>query len=328
VILIFSGDPFLARRAARAALSERGVGAGEVVAFGEGLEPAEVERVASQGGLFGQVALFLDFDEAFTGQASVKPRNEAVAVLEGLDAQALVVVLDSSATPARQKRYRALGTLTHLPTPRFERLPRWVASELQAAGVRFERDVPQALADLFGEDPAAIASEVGKLAVLDETLSAERVRVLANRPAARNAFDLIERVVAGDAAGAVTTARGLVERGEAPQRVFGALTWQFGLVARAVALRAAEPDMDGGRAASALGAHPTAARRALAIAAHFDEEGLRRALHVLLDADGRAKSGGDPEWALEGAVLALAGAFTPKGRWPQPSARGPGGAAR
>ncbi len=326
MILSFSGDPFLARRAARQALAERGVVGSDIVEFGEGLEPAEVARAASQGGLFGQVALFLDFDEAFSGQAGVQPRNQAIAALEQLDDAALVVVLDSSATAARQKRYRALGALDHRPTPRYERLPGWVATELKAAGVRFQRDVPQTLADLFGEDPAAIASEIVKLAVLDEEIGAERVRALANRPAARNAFDLIERMVAGDAAGALSVARAVLEHGEAPQRVFGALTWQFGLVAKAVALRAAEPKVDVGRAAAALGAHPTAARRALAIAGHFQEASLRRTLHLLLDADRRAKSGGDPEWALESVVVALARDFAPA--LPQSSASGPGDHAR
>lgn len=326
MILTFCGDPFLARRAARAALREHGVSGSEVVSFGEGLDPADVQRAASQGGLFGQVALFLDFDEAFSGQAGVQPRNQAIAALESLDAGVLVVVLDSAATPARQKRYRALGTLDHRPTPRYERLPRWIDTELKDAGVRYEPGVPQVLADLFGEDPAGIASEIAKLAVLDEELDAERVRALANRPAARDAFDLIERVVAGDAPGTLSVARGLLERGEAPQRVFGALTWQFALVARAVALRAAEPKADARRAAAALGAHPVAARRALAIGAHFDEARLRGALRLLLDADVRAKSGGDPAWALEGAVLALARGFTPVGA--QGSTSGPGDQAR
>ena len=309
MILAFSGDPFLARRSARAALAERAGAGAEVVGLGEGLEPTDIERASAQGGLFGTVALFLDFDEAFPGQAGVKPRNDALEALARVG-DALVVVLDSSATAARQKRYRALGELEHLPTPRYAQLPRWVASELKAAGVRFQRDVPQTLADLFGEDPAAIASEILKLAVLDEELSAERVRTLANRPAARNAFDLVERIVTGDAAGALVIARYLLEQGEAPQRVFGALTWQFSLVAQGVGLLASEGKVDDRRAASALGAPPAAARRALAVARHFDEDGLRRALHVLLDADRRAKSGGDPEWALEGAVLALARSFT------------------
>jgi DNA polymerase-3 subunit delta len=326
VILTFSGDPFLARRAARAALAERGVGGSEIVTFGEGLDPTDVGRAASQGGLFGQVALFLDFDEAFSGQAGVQPRNEAIAALADIDEGALVVVLDSSATTARQKRYRALGTLDHRPTPRYERLPRWIAGELRDAGVRFASDVPQVLADLFGEDPAGIASEIAKLAVLDEELGAERVRALANRPAARDAFDLIERVVAGDASGTLSVARGLLERGEAPQRVFGALTWQFALVARAVALRAAEPKADARRAAGALGAHPAAARRALAIGERFDEASLRGALRLLLDADVRAKTGGDPAWALESAVLMLARGFAPARA--QGSTRGPGDHAR
>lgn len=328
MILAFSGEPFLARRAARAALREAGLEPSAVVAFGEGMDPQAIGRAASQGGLFGQVGLFLDFDEAFHGQAGVRPRNEVVDALAGLDPSVLVVVLDSGATPARQKRYRALGRSTHLPIPRFERLPRWVRGELEAAGVRFGPDVPDTLADLFGEDPAAIVSEIGKLASLEEVVDGDRVRALANRPSARSAFDLIERVVAGDAAASLTIARDLMRSGEAPQRVFGALTWQFGLVAKAVALRQAEGDVDAREAASRLGAAPAAARRALAVAARFDEPALRRALHELLDAEQRAKSGGDPEWALEAAVVSLARFFAPAPARAQRPSSGPGDHAR
>jgi len=308
VILSFSGDPFLARRAARRALVDQGVRPGDAVVLGEGLEAEDVVRAAGQGGLFGTVAVVCDFDEAFTGQAGVKPRNDAIQALGRVGDGALVVVLDSGATPARQKRYRALGRHVHLPTPRFERLPRFAAEELDAEHVRYARDVPGTLADLFGEDPAAIASEVRKLAVLDGEIDAERVRVLANRPAARSAFDLIECVVQGDAGGALQITRDLLARGEAPQRVFGALSWQFGLVGRAVALLEAG-ELDARNAAAALKTSPGAARRAAAIAERFDEAGLRRALHLLLDGEVSAKTGGDPEWALERSVLALARAF-------------------
>lgn len=308
MILSFSGDTFLARRAARRALAEQGVAPGDAVFLGEGSEAEDILRAASQGGLFGTVAVFCDFDEAFSGQAGVKPRNDAIDALKGLGDAGLVVVLDSGATPARQKRYRTLGRHAHLPTPRFDRLPRFVAEELDAAGVRYVGDVPQTLADLFGDDPAAIAAEAQKLAVLDEPVNAERVRALANRPAARSAFDLIERLVAGDAAGALQITRDLLERGEAPQRVFGALSWQFGLVGRAVALRDAGR-LDGRNAAAVLKTTGGAARRATAMAERFDEDGLRGALSVLLDGEVRAKSGGDPGWALERTVLDLARAF-------------------
>lgn len=308
MVLSFSGDAFLARRAARAAARELAATPDEVVVLGEGMDPEQIERAAAQGGLFGNGVLFLDFDEAFVGQAGVKARNQALDAL-ARTSDATVVVLDSSATPARQKRYRGLGEHRHLPTPRYERLPRWIAAELREAGVRFRPDVPQTLADLFGEEPAAIASEIVKLASLDAELDPDRVRELANRPAARTAFDLIERIVEGDAAAALVLARDLLARGEPAQRIFGALTWQFSLVADGVGLLEAEGDVDERRAAAALGAAPAAARRALSVARHFDEDGLRRAIGMLVDADRRAKSGGDPEWALEGAVLSLARAF-------------------
>lgn len=304
MILTYSGDPFLARRAARSALAEQGVAQSEVVVLGEDLVPEAIVRAATQGGLFGRVAVFCDFDEAFQGQAGVKPRNEAIAALADVDEGALVVVVDSGATPARQKRYRALGRHSHLAPPRFASLPRWVASELDAAGVRYRDGVPEALAELFGEDPGAIASEVRKLATLDETLEAERVRQLANRPAATDAFKLIERIVDGDAAAALDIVRTLLERGEPPQRVFGALSWQFRQVARAVAR-----SQHGGDKRVPAAAGGRAGERTDRIAARLDEAGLRWALNVLLDGDADAKSGGDPGWALERSVLALAGGF-------------------
>ena len=311
MILSFSGDPFLARRAARRALQERGVRPGEVTEFGEGLDKDQVVQLAGQGGLFGQVALLLDLGAAFSGQAGVRPREGLMEALAGLPDAALVVAIDPEATPARQKRWAALGEHRSLPTPRFEALPRWVRAELEAAGLRFQPDVPAVLAELFGEDPAAIASEVNKLAVLDEVLTAERVRQVANRVAVHDAFDLVDAVASGDAAGALTMARQLLDEGEAAQRVLAALAWQFSLLAKAVALRARSP---GGRvspqqAASVLKAKPFAVQKTLKLAAHLTEADVTTALAALLAADVASKTGGDPGWALESAVLTLAGRF-------------------
>ena len=283
-----------------------------VVRLGEGLRAEDIRDALAQGGLFGRVTLLLDFDEAFSGQAGVKPRNDAVKALQDVPEDAVVVVIDSTATPSRQKTYQALGRHLHLPTPRFERLSAWAADELRDAGVRFTRDVPGALADLFGEDLPAIASEVTKLAVLvDEELTPERVRQVANRPAARDAFKLIEAVARGDAAVALTIVRDLLSFGEPPQRVFGALIWQFMLVAKAVGLLERDPRMTADGAASRLGAKPFVAKRALAIATGLDETSLSRALATLLDADVRSKTGFDPAWALESAVISLSDEFRP-----------------
>ena len=317
MVISFSGDPFLARRAAKRALAARGFKGPDVTELGEGMTTNAVATLAAQGGLFGQVALLLDFGEAFTGQAGVKPRNEMMATLRSVSDGAFIAVLDQEATPARIKNWREMGEHGESPTPRYEALPRWVASELDASGVTYDKDVPATLAELFGEDGAAIASEIAKLTALDERFTAARVRQLANRVAVHDAFDLIDKIAQGDAAGALGIARQLLSEGEAAQRVLGALVWQFMLVAKALAFATSEgaaagrgarrqtPQALSSRAAAALKVRPFVAQKALTLAEALDERSLRDALTDLLSADVGSKSGSDPEWALESLVIGL-----------------------
>lgn len=330
MIVSFSGDPFLARRAAKRELVSRGFGPSEVTEIGEGMTPNDVATIAAQGGLFGQVALLLDFGEAFSGQAGVKPRNEMMSTLKSVSEGAFIAVLDQDATAARMKQWRELGQHVESPTPRYEALPRWVTAELDANGVRYEKDVPAALAELFGEDVASLASEITKLTALDEQFTAERVRQLANRTAVHDAFDLIDRIAKGDASGALRIARQLLAEGEAPQRVLGALVWQFMLVAKALAFadseRGAAPGVRGpsvqalaARAASTLKVRPFVAQKALTLAQALDERSLRDAMTELLAADVGAKSGSDPEWALESLVIGLAARWSDGARGANPA---------
>jgi DNA polymerase-3 subunit delta len=312
MILSFSGDPFLASRGARRALRARGFGPAEITELNEGMTADQVLQQASQGGLFGLTALFLDFDVAFQGQAGVKPRNEVVKALWEVPDESVVVVLDLGATSARQKIYKKLGEHQHLPTPRFDALTHWVRQELSAAGVRFQAEVPETLADLFGEDLPGIAAEVTKLAVLEEELSGERVRQLANRLAARDAFDLIEATAAGDASRAISICHHLMAQGEAPARVMGALNWQYHLVTRCVALQESRVKVDVGAVTQTLRVRPFVAKKALAIARKLDEPRLGDVLNALVKAELAIKTGKDGAWALESLTLTLAGIFKNK----------------
>ena len=304
MVLSFSGDPFLAPRAARRALRARGFRAEDVTELGEGMTPSGVAQLAAQSGLFGQTALLLDFDAAFKGQAGVKPRNDTLKALGDVQ-DTLIVVLDLTATPARQKTYGELGAHEHLPTPRYGALTHWVRQELQAAELEFGKDVPDTLADLFGEDLPGIAAEIQKLAVLDETLTSERVREIANRPASRDAFALIEAISAEDPRRALLICRSLVAQGEAPPRVLGALTWQYTLVARCVGLQTGRARVDPGLVAQTLKVKPFVAQKALTLAKPLGEAGLKRVLTSLLKADVAMKTGKDEVWALESLALEL-----------------------
>lgn len=315
MILAFSGDPFLAARAARRALAARGLAA-SVSELGEGMDAEALRQQAAQSGLFGEAALLLDFAAAFSGQAGVKPRNEVLRALAGVPPETVVVVLDPEATPARQKAYKALGSHEHLPTPRFDALTHWVRQELEAAGLRFEREVPQTLADLFGEDLPGIASEIEKLAVLDEELTSARVRAVVGRAASRDAFDLIEATARGDAGAALAVCHSLLDQGEAPPRVLGALAWQYNLVARAVALAQDRAKIDAGLVAQTLKVRPFVAQKALAIARKLDEPRLYAVLTALLEADVAMKTGKDERWALEALALRLSRLFA---RAPSPA---------
>jgi DNA polymerase III subunit delta len=316
MLRVFAGEAFLARRAALGALAAMREDDPnlEVVRLDEGMEATSVREALGQGGLFGRVALFLDLDEAFGGAGQTAERNAVIDALaafgEGFASGAAdAVVLDGGATPARQKRWRELGDLKVLPTPRYGNLNRWVAQELEAAGVTVRGDVAGALVDLFGEDLPGIAGEVAKLALLEGAITPERARAIAHRPAARSAFDLTDAIAAGDRASALRTARGLLELGEAPVRVMAVLAWQIDLVVRCAALALRDPEVTPEEAARELKSSPYPTKKALAVARGLDEAVLADLVARTVDADVAMKTGRDPDWALESVVIDLAGRF-------------------
>lgn len=317
MITAISGDPFLAERAARRLLKAKGFAPEAITELSEPLSADDLMQLAAQGGLFGQRALLLDLDSAFVGQAGVKPRNALLEALKRLPPESELVILDRQATPARQKLYRELGDYQHYPTPRFGALVHWIRQELTAAGVGFAPEVPEVLADLFGEDLPAIAAEIEKLAVLEGPLDGERVRQLVNRLATRNAFDLIAAIARGEAARALAVCQSLTAQGEAPARVLGALSWQFQLVARVVALRESRPKVDAGLVSQTFKVKPFVAQKALAIAQALDEARLAQVLTALLAADMAVKTGRDGEWALTALTLKLARLFAANAPTPQ-----------
>lgn len=304
MISSFSGDPFLATRAARRQLASLRAAGAEVSDPGEDITRETILAAAGQAGLFGGTVLWLDFDAAFTGQAGVKARNAAMKALAGVSG-ADAVVVDSSATPARQKQWLELGEHHNLPTPRFRALETWVASELKAAGVKFSREVPALMTELFGEDLPAIASEVNKLALLDGEVDAERLRNVTGKSAVADSFGFIDAVSAGDAAAALRQLRALREQDEDAIRILAAAAWQFGLVARCSALLQDDPRASDAQVAAALGQRPFVAQKVRRIAARLDEAAVRDVLREIAGADLASKTGRDPDWALEKMAVNL-----------------------
>ena len=165
------------------------------------------------------------------------------------------------------------------------------------------------LIDLFGEDLPGMLGEIQKLQLLDPPITPERVRALAQRPAARSAFDLIDALVAGDRAGSLRLARNLLELGEPPIRVMAALVWQIELLARGAALLMRDPGLPVASLRAELGVAEFVAKKVYAIARNLDEPRVAAMVSATLDADVAMKRGTTPDWALERVVLQLARSF-------------------
>jgi DNA polymerase-3 subunit delta len=307
VIQGFSGDPFLARRAARAAARGLAGSEGEVIEWSEGLTAEALDVGLRAQGLFAAPVHLLDVGSAFTGTAGVAPRNAVMRLLERSGTDADVIVIDPTATPARRTAWERFATWTHLPTPRYGELRRWVASEAERLEVDLTRDAVAAVADAFGEDLPAISSELEKLSVLEERLDARRVVALMNRPAARTAFDLIDAVAAGEVGKALDAAKALLDAGEPAARILGAWAWQIDLVARAAGLRQRRGRVSTGDAAKELGVAPFAAGKALDLAARFDESRLIDVFEATLRAEVALKTGErNPEAVMQALVFDVA----------------------
>ena len=271
-------------------------------------EPAVVVQEAS-GGLFGPSGALVDLRDASEGEW--KPLRE---VLEGLPPDALVLLLDPKPTAARSKWYTKARIREH-PTPQGKDLVRWVENRAKAMGLKTNAAIHQYLASLLGgrgsaENPAmgleSLQRELEKLTLVTPPITLEKVQALAALEAPLSGFDLVRAVTEGKASAAFRLLQGLMERGEDPIRILGALSWQYAKLARAWAHLYEDPLLGEGEAAGLLGMHPYAAKQTLALAKTVDAKMLDRALETLVRAEQAAKTGRDPRLALERAVAELA----------------------
>lgn len=309
MIQAFTGDSFLAREAL---LQEA-----RVLGLPPRFLPPEPAVVAQEvsGGLFGPSGALVDLREMAEGEW--KPFKE---VLDQLPPDAVVLLLDPRPTAARSKWYKAgeAGPLQRRdhPTPGPKEMTQWVINRARHHDLKLPAAIAGYLAGLVGgkgsyENPAmgleALDQELRKLALVSQPLTLEKVQALVALETPISGFDLVRSTTEGKLTQAFKQTGELMERGEDPLRILGALSWQYVRVARAWALLQDDPMLGEGEAASALGMHPYAAKQTLLLAKRMNGEAVERALEILLDAEEAAKTGKDPRLALERVVIGLAG---------------------
>ncbi|RDI96345.1 DNA polymerase III subunit delta [Meiothermus sp. QL-1] len=299
MIQVFTGDSLLAREALLQEARLQGLT--------PQLIPPDPEQVAqaASGGLFGPGGALVDLREAT--EAEWRSLRE---VLEGLPPGALVLLLDPQPSAARNRWYAEHAQRRDHPAPAPKELAQWVVNRARYHGLKLSAAVAGYLAGLLSKDDPlgleALDQELKKLALLPSPPSLEKVQALVALEAPLSGFDLVRAATEGRLSQALRTAKQLLERGEDPLRILGALSWQYVRVARAWALLQEDPLLGESAAAQRLGLRPYAARQVLLLARRMSEEAVLGALETLLQAEEAAKSGRDPRLALERAVVRLA----------------------
>jgi DNA polymerase-3 subunit delta len=220
------------------------------------------------------------------------------------------LVLEADKVDRRLKWVKQVGKLGEVrdcsgPTRPAE-VRRWIEDRIREAGKKPGRGVAAALLDLVGVDLDQLANEVAKAALYAgdrENLTAEDVSVVTGQLRPRALYELTEAIGLRNRAQALHLLGDLMEQGEAPLALLGALSNHFRRLIRA---RECRP-LEAREVQRRLSIHPFAAQKVAEQASGFDPVRLRSCLDAIRRTD-EALKGADPlppRLAVERLVLAV-----------------------
>jgi DNA polymerase III subunit delta len=302
--LITGPEELLLRRAAERILDElRAEGELEVVDVRAAELPSFGLPDLRTASLFGTPRAVL------VREAQELPAGARTALLSELDGPPPVatVILLATATGTIQalaKRIKALGGRIDVLPPKDWEEAAWarlVADEFSVHGRTPDRGAVQAILAHAGLDVAAIAEKVAQTcaAAPAGTVTAAQVERVVVGHGSRGSFAVADAMCERDAARALRLLRGVLESGDHPVMVLGALVYRLrSIVAVAGKVNAKT---------IGLSISPGQARHLAALRRNFGPGELTRAYQALAAADLALKSGDLPgELVLERAILDIA----------------------
>lgn len=169
-------------------------------------------------------------------------------------------------------------------------MPRYVQKLVGARGATIDRDATALLAAAIAEDPPRLEPELQKLLAYraeERHISVRDVRDLVHIPIEVAVWDLTDSLFRHDATASLKALRALLERGQPPQQVMGAVASQFRNLVVAEEHKGSPPD----RLTAATGMKPFVARKSLAALRNLKPGEPRRVLAALMELDLRVKTG-------------------------------------
>lgn len=167
---------------------------------------------------------------------ATSPDDEGRKMLQALAAQLqrdtlLIVVCGALDKRQREsawfKALDAAGASVYVWPVKSEEFVPWLDARLKTAGVQADADAVKLLAERTEGNLLAAAQDVEKLKLLfaGQRIDAESLGQAVADSARFEAFDLNDRILDGDATGAVRSLQRLREEGLSPLEILGALSW-------------------------------------------------------------------------------------------------------
>jgi len=222
------------------------------------------------------------------------------------------LVLEATKVDRRQKWVKAVqkvGTLVDCSAPtRPAQLRDWIQERLRERGKRPGSGVAAALYEAIGADLDRLASEIDKLVLYvgdAATVTTEQVAELTGQVRSLAIYELSDAVGTRDRGSALRVLQRLLDQGDAPLAVLGALSQHFRRLLRASECRPLRAEA----IRQELGIHPFAAEKLVKQLRGFDEARLVSCLHAMGSTDAALKGGSPlaPRRCLEQLVLSVCG---------------------
>lgn len=176
------------------------------------------------------------------------------------------------------------------------------------SGVQIERSAAQLLSESTNADLARMRTEIEKLATYAgdrKAITRRDVEALVVSEKRYTVWQLSEMLANGDRARALTFLESLLNEGEQPVAIVGAMAWMYRKLLEAQELGRGA---NGWQASRQLGMRPDTAEIAVRAAQRIPREQLVKGLAALSETDNRLKSGGAaPRAVMEFLVARLTG---------------------
>jgi DNA polymerase-3 subunit delta len=299
------GDPFLQGEAVEKIRAEVVADSLAEDVFDATSDVHEIVTALETPSLFGGRRLILVHD---AGRLT-KAQNQVLESYIRAPSEGSVLVLLSTRTTPLADAVRSSGAVVALEPPRGRALVGWVSQRARNRSLRIDDRAAWALIDVIGGDLRELDSALDQLSTRRQggsVVSLEDVNESFGRHSEEQVWALTDAVSQRKPLEAVTALRRLLQQGNDPVFVLGALAAQ---VRR---LLIAKRHADGGPRAvgSALGLHGYPAQKLHRQAGIYREEELTSALQILAETDLDLKTGELPgpegaEMAVERAVVRL-----------------------